>query len=288
MPNIPTEKINLTVLLEYTSSLPTSPRIFTRLDQLVNNEDTSLDYISALVKVDPGLAAQIIRVTNSAAYVGTMKVTEIGTAISRIGFNELRSILKKVVENDAFYQAVPAYGITATEFSDHALEVAVASETIAKRFGFDPSTPYLTGLLHEVGKLAIDFYLERLDKVFDIEEQAGDVPLLEFEVGRLGMSHFRVGSELLNHWQFEPAVWQTIKNQNSPQHANTQLRGTAILSLAIWTTEQMRGFDADAPKPDHIKRALKELGIDPLDVASLIDDVRFEINDRKNQLAMLL
>lgn len=288
MSNNSIEKINLELLIEYSASLPTSPRIYARLDQLLANEDASLDYISSLVRMDPGLSAQVLRVTNSAAYAGTLKVNEIGTAISRIGFNELRSILKMVVDKEAFYQALPAYDETATAFADRSLDVGIISEAIAKRCGFDTNAPYISGLLHQVGKLAINLYLERLDKLFDITEHCADRTLLAAEQELLGMTHYRVGAELLSHWQFEQAIWQPIKNQNSPVHAQSQLRGTSILSLAIWFADQLGGFDPDAPTPAHIKRACKELGLDALDLPSLLDDSRFEINDRKNQLAMLL
>lgn len=284
----PIEKINLELLIEYAVSLPTSPRIFTRLEQLLGNEDASLDYISSLVKMDPGIAAQVLRVTNSAAYAGTIKVNEIGTAISRIGFNELRSILKMVVEQEAFYQALPAYDETATHFTDKSLDVAIISEVIANRGGFETNAPYITGLLHQIGKLAINLYLERMDKMFDITEHCDEQPLTKVEQDLLGMTHYRVGAELLSHWQFEATIWQPIKNQNSPLHAQSQLRASSILSLAIWFSDQLGGFDPDAPTPEHIKRACKELGLDALDLPSLLDDSRFEINDRKNQLAMLL
>jgi len=34
--------------------------------------------------------------------------------------------------------------------------VAVASETIAKRLGYDMNAPYIAGLLHAIGKLKLD------------------------------------------------------------------------------------------------------------------------------------
>lgn len=288
MSSDPIEKIKLDLLIEYAAILPTSPRIFSRLEQLVSNEDTSLDYISSLVKMDPGLSAQVLRVTNSAAYAGTIKVNEIGTAISRIGFNELRSILKSVLEKECFYQAVPAYGISATEFADKSVDVAIISETIAKRCGFDINAPYITGLLHQIGKLAINLYLERRDQMFDISAQVGERSLIETELELLGMSHYRIGAELLSNWQFEPSCWLPIKNQNSPLHAQSHQRATSILSLAIWISDQSGGYDPDKPKPELVKHSLKELGIDILDLPTLLDDTRFEINDRKNMLAMLL
>lgn len=288
MSRAPIEKINLELLLEYAASLPTSPRIFARLDKLARNEDSSLDYITSLVKMDPGLSAHILRVTNSAFYGGSFKVDEIGTAISRIGFKELASILSRIVENECFYQAVPAYGITATEFADTSVDVAIISETIAKRQGFDINKAYIIGLLHQIGKLAINLYLERLDQLADLTELAGESALIPFESELLGINHFRAGGEVLNNWKFESSITQVIKNQASPLHAQSERRGTAILSLAIWISDQLSGFDADAPTPPHITKAFRELAIDALDLPSLLDDSRFEINDRKNMLAMLL
>lgn len=282
------EKINLELLFEYASTLPVSPRIFARLDQLAGNDDTSLDYISSLVRMDPGLAAQVLRVTNSAYYGGPIKVNEISTAISRIGFNELRNILKNIVDHESFFQALPAYGLTATEFTEHSIDVAIISETISKRIGFDSTAPYNTGLLHEIGQLAINIYLERLDKLTDLTEAAGDEPLIEFEKRVFGMSRYRVGAELLNHWQFESSTWQPIRNLGHSGPSHIQPNATAILSLSIWMAEQLGGYDPDATFPDSIKSDLRILGIDGLDVASLLDESRFEINDRKNMLAMLL
>ncbi|MDQ8204126.1 HDOD domain-containing protein [Pelagicoccus sp. SDUM812003] len=283
------EKINLELLLEYSSSLPASPRIFARLSQLIQNEDTALDYITSLVKMDPGLAAQILRVTNSAYYGASFKINDLDTAISRIGFREVQKVLSMVVAHECFYQALPLYGITATEFADQCVDVAVTSETLAKRVGFDPNNPYITGLLHIIGKLAINLYLERLDQLADISGLVSESrPLESVEMDLFGMTHHRVGAELLSHWQFEPACWQPIKNQSYPASASTFLKETALLSLARWIATKLAKYDWEDATPEHIRSALSLLGIDPLDIPMLIDEARFEINDRKNMLSMLL
>lgn len=283
------DKISLDLLLEYAATLPTSPRIFARLSQLIQKEDTALDYISSLVKMDPGLAAQILRVTNSAYYGGSLKVTDLETAISRIGFLEVQKILSMVVAHDCFYQAVPAYGISATEFADTCVETAVTSEVLAKRFGFDPNAPYIAGLLHGIGKLAIDLYLNKVGQTQDITALAGERSLEDTERDILGLTSWRAGSELLSHWQFESNVWYPIKNQHAPASAPAYEKQTAILTLALWIARQLQGgYDSEAGLPDTTTWALKTLSIDALDIAMLIDEARFEIIDRKNMLSMLL
>ena len=282
------EKISLPLLLEYAASLPASPRIFARLSKIIQNEDTALDLVASLVKMDPGVAAQILRATNSAFYGASFKINDLETAISRIGFIEVHKVLDMVVTNDYFYQALPTYGITASEFSDRSIEVAIISEILAKRIGIDYNIPYITGLLHSIGKLAINIYLERMESVLDITPLAKGKSLSQVELELFGLTRWRAGYELLKNWKFETEVWQSVKNQAAPEAAPSYVRSTAILTLAIWMAEQITRYDFEAQLPKRVKWALSKLDIDALDVTSLIDDARFEINDRQNMLSLLL
>ncbi len=103
-------QISIPLLLEFSSQLPTTPRIFARLSKLIENEDTGLDYVASIVKMDPSLAAHILRVTNSAYYGSAIKLNDIESAIARIGFNEVHKVLSVVIVHDSFYQALPWLG----------------------------------------------------------------------------------------------------------------------------------------------------------------------------------
>ena len=46
-------QVEILVLLEFSSQLPASPKIFARLSELIEDEDTGLDYIASLIKMDP-------------------------------------------------------------------------------------------------------------------------------------------------------------------------------------------------------------------------------------------
>lgn len=280
--------ISVPLLLEFSSNLPASPRIFARLSKLIENEDTGLDYVASIVKMDPSLAAHILRVTNSAYYGSAIKLNDIESAIARIGFNEVHKVLSVVVAHDSFYQALPVYGITATEYADECIAVAVASEVIAKHVGADMNAPYITGLLYGIGKLAINLYLEKLDKVSQLVATSDREELHRAETAAFGITSLAAGSELLKHWQFEPEIWLPIRQQKMPPRATNYLRQTAILTASLWASENFSSFDFEAQLPANLVWALKALSIDPLDVTSLIDEVRFEFNDRQNLFSMLI
>ena len=281
-------QVEIPVLLEFSSQLPASPKIFARLSELIQDEDTGLDYIASLIKMDPSLAAHILRVTNSAYYGCPVKLNDIESAIARIGFNEVHKVLSVVIAHDSFYQALPVYGVTATEYADECIAVAVASEVVAQRAGTDLNAPYITGLLHAIGKLAINLYLEKLGKATRLIKTRERAPLLDAETENFGLTHLQAGSELLKHWQFEPEIWQPIRQQSNPARAAHFIRSTAILTAAIWLAENLKQFDPDAALPSVFVWALKELNLDTLETASLIDSTRFEFNDRQNLFSMLV
>ena len=281
-------QVEILVLLEFSSQLPASPKIFARLSELIEDEDTGLDYIASLIKMDPSVAAHILRVTNSAYYGCPVKLNDIESAIARIGFNEIHKVLSVVIAHDSFYQALPIYGVTATEYADECIAVAAASEVVAQRAGADLNTSYITGLLHAVGKLAINLYLEKLGKTTHLIKTRERVALLEAEAENFGLTHLQAGFELLKHWQFEPEIWQPIRQQSSRRRVAHFIRPTAILTAAIWIADNFKKFDPDAALPSEFVWALKELNLDTLETASLIDSTRFEFNDRQNLFSMLI
>tara|TARA_B000000557_G_C20811067_1_gene460135 strand:+ start:1035 stop:1817 length:783 start_codon:yes stop_codon:yes gene_type:complete len=259
-----------------------------RLSTLIEDEDTGLDYIASLIKMDSSLAAHILRVTNSAYYGCAVKLNDVESAIARIGFNEVHKVLSVVIAHDSFYQALPVYGVTATEYADECIAVAVASEVVAQQAGADLNAPYTTGLLHVIGKLAINLYFEKLGKTQHIVTTKQREALVEAEIENFGITHLHAGFELLRHWQFEAEIWQPIRQQSNPKAAAHFVRSTAILTAAIWLAENFKEFDPDAALPSEFVWASKELSLDILETASLIDSTRFEFNDRQNLFSMLI
>jgi len=282
------DKLSIPLLLEFASNLPASPRIYARLSRVVEDEDTALDFVASLVKMDPGLAAQILRVTNSAYFGATLKVNDLETAISRIGFHEVHKVLSMVVTRECFYQALPLYGITATDFCDRSIAVAVASEVAAKRVGLEADGPYIAGLLHDIGKLAISLYVDRMGLEVRLQPPPPEGSWADVEREAFGVTGWRAGYEILRHWQFEPAIWMPIKNQAAPKAAPSFVRGTAVLTLAIWMADQLEARDPLSDLPADVRWALPTLSLPERDAPSLLDAARFEIEDRRNLFSMLI
>src|SRR5271154_2045967 len=72
--------------------LPSFPDIALRVRKVLSDENVSQDMVVRVVGSEPALAARLMQISNSAALNFSGKpITELRTAISRMGFNMVRS-----------------------------------------------------------------------------------------------------------------------------------------------------------------------------------------------------
>ena len=138
--------------------LPSFPDIALRVRQVLADEDVAQDQVVRVVGSEPALAARLLQIANSAAINFTGKaITELRTAINRMGFNMVRSAsiafamsqLKKVDHLKGLEQPLD-------ELWKRSAAVAAMSHAVAKRYSkINPDTALLAGLLHGIGKLYI-------------------------------------------------------------------------------------------------------------------------------------
>src|SRR3977135_465732 len=138
--------------------LPSFPDIALRVRKVLSDENVSQDQVVRVVGSEPALAARLMQIANSAALNFTGKaITELRTAINRMGFNMVRSAaiafamsqLKKV-------DALKGLEKPLDELWKSSAAVAAMSHAVAKRYSkVNPDTGMLAGLLHGIGKLYI-------------------------------------------------------------------------------------------------------------------------------------
>lgn len=127
-------------------SLPTAPNQYLALTRLLRDPDVSAARIAALIGQDPALAAQVLRMTNSAYYSTGREVTDLRTAVTRLGQSALRQL---VLASEVFF--VGSHSAAAKGMRDRALRISrLASDLLA---GPSAELAATAGLLAEVGLL---------------------------------------------------------------------------------------------------------------------------------------
>jgi len=138
--------------------LPSFPDIAMRVRRVLADDNVTPDKVMRVVGSEPALAARLLHVANSAALNFSGKpVTDLRTAVARLGFNMVRSAaiafamsqLKKVDALKGLEQPLD-------ELWQRSAAVAATSHVVAHRLTkLNPDAALLAGLLHGVGQLYI-------------------------------------------------------------------------------------------------------------------------------------
>jgi HD-like signal output (HDOD) protein len=147
-----------TELSARTIELPSFPEVALRMQKLLSDEGASAEHVVRLLGAEPVLATRVLAMANSAALNPSGKpATELRAAVTRLGFDALRS----VAVSFAMAQLRRAKSLAGIErhlnvLWQHSVLVATLCFVVARRtHKVNPETAMLTGLVHGVGKLYI-------------------------------------------------------------------------------------------------------------------------------------
>lgn len=131
-------------------SLPAAPRQYMALTRLLRDPQVTAARIAEVVAQDPTVAAKVLRLTNSAFYSGGREITDLRTAVTRLGHEALRRL---VLASEVF-----AAGPDADATRVRALRISqLAGQLLA---GPSAELAATAGLLAEVGLLLPPLRLE--------------------------------------------------------------------------------------------------------------------------------
>ncbi len=74
------------------AKMPSSPELASRILELAEDPDSTVDQFADIIQMDPALAARLLSMTNSAAFGQRREVTTIQRAISLLGINRVRTV----------------------------------------------------------------------------------------------------------------------------------------------------------------------------------------------------
>src|SRR3954468_1446640 len=136
--------------------LPSFPDVATRVRRALTNDQVDVEQVVRVISAEPALAARLLQLANSAALNPNGKrLTDLRTAVSRIGFNMARSAtIAFAMSQLRRAEAYKGLEVPWTELWQHSAHVAAVCHVVAKRFTrMNADTALLAGLLQGVGQL---------------------------------------------------------------------------------------------------------------------------------------
>ncbi len=206
--------------IDTSKHLPTLPHILLKLVEACKGEPDTMKEISQIISKDTALSARIIRLVNSVYYGLPNRVTSIDHALLLVGTNTIKNIAISASIYQAFNQAEDSSVISRLKlFWRHSLMCATLSKLIAKKISYSsPDEAFLSGLLHDIGKLVLWVNFSKKEYAEILEPYRSKPDLLLAREARLGANHCEVGAWMINRWKLQSFIADAVRYHHEPVH----------------------------------------------------------------------
>ncbi|MGD0769672.1 MAG: HDOD domain-containing protein [Tepidisphaeraceae bacterium] len=207
------------LILQQLEELPTLPAVAIRVLQVAADEESSVRDIVTLIGSDAALTARILQLVHRADLGVRAETVTLERAIVLLGFQALRSAVLAVSVFETFSTPNPHQThFSREEFWKHSLATACCAELLGEAMetayghdaGFRPSEAFVCGLLHDLGKIALDAILPKsFARVVEaVDLLRGNIADVERTV--IGLDHMVVGKRLAERWELPQIIRESI------------------------------------------------------------------------------
>lgn len=220
-------------VIQSVNSLRPMPANVARLMKEVDKPEVSIRGLAGLISLDQALASTVLQMSNSVSLGYPRTCSTLYEAIMQIGLGRLKTILLASSATDMLKRRLSGYRLGEGELWRHSLVTAVAAEWLAQALRY-PNTEeaYVSGLLHDIGKLFLDqFILNDYAAIVDYVQRYR-MQLWQVEEKLLGIDHARVGGMIAERWNFPIILVDSIRFHHAPSFARINQQLPAIVNLA--------------------------------------------------------
>ncbi|HNS55485.1 MAG TPA: HDOD domain-containing protein [Smithellaceae bacterium] len=204
-------------ILKSITTLPAFPATGNKVAQLLSKPDYSVAEIANVIKLDPSITANILKMANSVYFGTRQKISTINDAVVHLGQKNLLRAIQTAGVSKYYKKGAGGYYDKATDLWEHSVAVALMSQIISKKItGEEDTTLYTAALLHDVGKIIMgEFVRDSLAKISALVSTQR-VSFVEAEQFVIGINHAELGGKIAAYWNFPVEIREAISFHHRP------------------------------------------------------------------------
>jgi len=240
---------DIELILRKLEELPTLSTVATRVMNLTSDAEADIDEIISLLEADPALSGRLLSLCRRASLGVSQSVTTVRRAVTLLGLEAVQSAVLSTQIYEVMVQSSLAgerregeggtadgqnVGFDRTGFWKHSVAVASCAELLVAEnrvLKLKPDEAFTCGLIHDIGKLVLDWTLPRTyGKVIALAE-AKSANLAAVERAVIGLDHQAVGKRLAEHWGLPHILTDVVWLHGSSPAAVADVRYRPMILL---------------------------------------------------------
>jgi len=212
-------------------NLPVFPGAAFELQQLLADDNTSIDQIAKVIGKDQAMASQVLKLANSPFFSGWNTVRTIREAILRLGLNHVFNLVICTSQQKYYKSPNKILQKILEVLWKHALCVAIGSKWLVQKLGYRQfgDEAFLSGLLHDIGKLVLTKAIETIQaeyEDFDLPPELIDQIFDSMHAGQ--------GNYLMDEWSIPDVYCKIALNHHSEDFDTND-----ILLMSVMVTNRV-------------------------------------------------
>ena len=247
-------------------TLPSLSRTYVALALAVQDPESSIEGVAAIVEQDIAMAAKVLQIVNSGFFGLAQAMTRILAAVTYLGIETMRNLALAADTLSVFvpHPCIPENYIETLHRRSERAAIIVGTLPLSFR---DREVAVVAALLHDIGELAIASRMPFQLKA--VNELATECRGTTFEAEEMlaGVSHAEVGAYLLGVWGISGQIVEAVAHHHRPQRIpHTGFDSTMAVFLAALIADELEDNPNDASGA-----ALQAADRDSLQALGLLD-----------------
>ncbi len=278
------ELSNIRLEIQKIDYLPPMPSIAQEILTAANDASSGIDDIAAIIQKDPGLAARIVGVANSAYFGYPRKIDTLEDAIINIlGLDLVMGFALSIAMSGVFDpEKCPGFNIN--RYWCSAMLTAELSKGISplveKKHQLKPEQLHLFGLLHNIGILVLaDRFPNIMSELFENAAKDKRKQLIEYERETIDFNHHEAGSWLAHKWHLpQPLINVILHMHETEYHGDDEV---AVHMVGICSRISRQWLLETDYCPSQELEQLEKLGLDMNKIEKFLDKTRHKLGEIK-------
>ncbi len=265
------------------------PQIALKILRIINADLYEIKNVTEEIRKDQVISARTLKLCNSVMFARREKIESLDHALVLLGQQLLLKFVISASLNNFFKQNAVGYSLCKGGIYHHAVGTAVIAEKLAQLTDqAEPSLAYTAGLLHDIGKVALDQFIHSGYPLFYRELNQGEKDLSEIERQVLGTDHTEVGAELALKWSFPESLVEAIRYHHQPEKAGRHQALVHIVYLADLLMSRFHtGLELERLDTEALATRLEAIGLSITEFPKLIDHIPIKVLESSPELALM-
>lgn len=251
-------------LADRSDQLRMLPAIATEALDIVKDPDCSIEDFTSVVERDVKLAADMLRISNSALYSPATPILNLHRAVVRLGFLECQNLIMAASISSLMSRISLEQEWIRGVLCRHAFNTALLAVHLNRTFHFGfQGEEFTAGLMHDFGRTLMAVLVPETFQELDPLTFVEFAELLEHEEALVGTNHCRLGAWYAVQNELPEPIPEVIFFHHQPELAVEGRRLTALIAVADDMANYLQQFeesDGYAPHSCPFLPALQAFG----------------------------